>query len=321
METNEVCEQAKKKNIVENVISFLKSHKRLTIAMVAVLAAIAICITVVTVLHSAQAKKIEQAQVGMCYIMNYDSEYSHDTEIWYFWENGYSRLSVDYADETRQKVDFLNGSLKEISGPSYTVKISLFGQHTLNGFDIEVDDHMRIVRDNRSYGGVWTPISLEEALAIEAESNAQYAITKCEHEFGSAQVIKKSTCSTNGEEKQVCTICGYEQIEKIKKLGHNYVNKVCSVCGTKKTAEKSDIKANTWYTNGEGVRCQNIQLVDVTPLNNKKGMQVAYYFVCQHCHAIDDSLLCSVPEFNYDIEKIYTCEECGKTTIVKIELG
>ena len=316
METNEVCEQAKKKNFFKTVIAFLKSHKRLTIAVVAVLAVIAICITVVTVLHSARAKKIEQAQVGMCYIMNYKLV-DHYTEIWYFQEAGYSQLFISYTDETRQNIDYMSGSLKEIYG-DYSIKISLFGQHYWNFSKIKVNDEMKIT----NYGEwVVTPISLDEARAIEAESNAQYALTKCEHNFGAAQVIKKSTCSTNGEEKQVCTICGYEQIEKIKKLEHNYVNKVCSVCGTKKTAEKSDIKANTWYTNGEGVRCQNIQLVDVTPLNNKKGMQVAYYFVCQHCHAIDDSLLCSVPEFNYDIEKIYTCEECGKTTIVKIELG
>ncbi len=320
METNEVCEQAEKKNIVKTVIAFFKSHKRLMIAIVAVLAVIAIGITVVTVLHSVQAKKIEQAQVGMCYIMNYDSEYSHDTEIWYFRENGYSKLSVDYTDETRQKVDFLYGSLKEIREPSYTVKISLFGQHTLNGFNIEVDDHMRIVRDNRSYGGVWTPISLEEALAIEAESNAQYAMTKCEHTFGAAQVIKKSTCSTNGEEKQVCTICGYEQIEKTKKLEHNYVNKVCSVCGTKKSAEKSDIKANSWYVYNDVLYFQNCKLLNAVSVNGGKAMTVHYYAVCQHCHAVDEFSKLAGPEVNYEVKKIHCCDECGKETVVRFKI-
>lgn len=277
MDHIEIKEESKKKGVT----AFLKSHKPLIFALIAILAVVVIGIVIITAIHADRAEKIEQAQVGMCYIMNYDSEYSHDTEIWYFQKNGYSKLSVDYTDETRQKVDFLYGSLKEIREPSYTVKISLFGQHSLNGFEIEVDDHMRIVRDHRIYGGVWTPISLEEALAIEEESNAKYAITKCEHKFGDAQVIKKATCSNNGEEKQVCTICGYEQIQKTKKLEHNYVNKVCSVCGEKQPVEKSDIKANTWYTNSDGVlRFQNIKLVDVTPLSNKRGMLVAYYFVC-----------------------------------------
>ena len=128
METNEVREQVKKKNIIKTVIAFFKSHKRLTIAIVAVLAVIAIGITVVTILHSARARKIEQAQLGMCYITNCKLTNYYYTEIWYFQENGYSQLFISYADETRQNIDFMDGSLKEIYG-DYSIKISLFGQH------------------------------------------------------------------------------------------------------------------------------------------------------------------------------------------------
>ena len=316
MNTNEVSEKPKKKNVINNVISFFKSHKRLTFAVIIILVFVVIAITVVTILHSVQAEKITQAQIGKCYIVHQDSA----TEVHYFQEDGCSYLYVSYEDETQQKVDYIGGSLSEIYS-EYSFEISLFGTLRLDylsyGIPVVLDEDYQIVNHR---GGAWELIPLEEALAFEKESNELYALTKCEHKFGPAKVTKNSTCSSNGEEKQVCQTCGYEQINKIKKLEHNYVNKVCSVCGTKKTAEKSDIKANTWYTNGNGLRCQNVQLVDTTVLNNKKGMLVSYYFVCQHCHTIDDSLLSSVPEFNYDIEKIYTCEECGKNTTVRLEL-
>lgn len=317
MENIEANEKPKKKSVT----AFLKSHKPLIFALIAVLAVVVIGIVIITAIHADRAEKIEQAQIGKCYINKYDGGYNYYTEILYFQENGYSKLYMSYADPARQTIEYLSGSLNEIYG-DYSIKISLFGQHYLDFNEIEVNDEMTIT----GYGAAgwsheWAQISLEEALAIEEESNAKYALAKCEHKFGDAQVIKKATCSDNGEEKQVCTICGYEQIEKTKKLEHNYVNKVCSVCGEKQPVEKSDIKANTWYTDRDNVlRFQNIKLVDVTPLNNGRGALVSYYFVCQHCHVVDDSLKSSVPEYNYAISKLFTCDECGKSTTVKIEM-
>ena len=316
MENNEEQKTTPKRNVFKNVIAFLKAHKRFTVTMVASIIVIAICITVITVLHSAQAKRIEQAQVGMCYITNYQLVDSHYTEIWYFQEAGYSKLFISYADATRQTVDFLTGSLKEIYG-EYSVKISLFGQPSLNTVDIEVNDEMVITN---YFGEVWTPISLEEALAIEAESNEQYALTTCEHIFGTAQVIEESTCSSNGKQKQICRICGYEKITKIEKKAHHYVNKICTVCGEKKPVEKSDIKPNTWYTYKDVLYCQNIELHYAYSVSQGKGMAVSYYFVCQHCHVVDETLRQNVPEYNYDINKMFTCAECGGLTTVKIKL-
>lgn len=152
------------------------------------------------------------------------------------------------------------------------------------------------------------------------EINTLRKVKLCKHKFGNVQLIKKATCSSNGEEKRVCSICKYEQVNEIEKLEHNYVNKICSECGTKKPVEKSDIKANTWYTYDDVLHFQNIKITNAFSVSDGKGMMVSYYFVCQHCHAVDSELLMSVPEFNYAIEKIYTCDECDKTTTIRIEL-
>ena len=316
MNASEMSQAHKKKNIIKSMHTFLKNHKRLTIAIVAALAAIIVCIVIVMILHSAQAKEMTQAQIGRCYIASSGST----TEIHYFQENGCSYLFVGYEDETRQKVTYVGGSLSEIYC-EYSFEISLFGTVHLDylsyGLPVVFGENYQIVSHRT---GEWKLISLEEALAFEEESNRLYALTMCEHSFGPAEVVKTASCSNSGEMKQVCNICGYEQIVKTDKLPHDYVNKICSVCGAKKPVEKSDIEANTWYTYQDVLHFQNIKLQSAFSVSNGKGMMVSYCFVCQHCHVVDETLRTNVPEFNYAIKKMFTCDECGGITTVKIEL-
>ena len=50
------------------------------------------------------------------------------------------------------------------------------------------------------------------------------------HSYGPWEVIVKADCEHTGERKKTCE-CGYELIETIPELGHNFVNGVCTVCG------------------------------------------------------------------------------------------
>ena len=318
MNTNEVSEKPKKNNVINNVISFLKSHKRLTFAVIIILVFIVIAITVVTILHSVQAEKITQAQIGKCYIVHQGSI----TEVHYFQEDGCSHLFVSYEDETKQKVDYIGGSLGEIYS-NYSFEISLFGTLHLDylSYDMPVvlDEDYQIVDHS---GGAWELISLEEALAFEKESHELYALTNCEPEFGAAEVTKNSTCSSSGEEKQVCNICGYEQIKQTDKLPHDYVNKTCSVCGAKKQPEKASIQANTWYIYDNSVlSVQNCLVANAVSVKQGKAMTVMYHAVCQSCHAIDDDSKLAGPEIGYDVQKIHYCDECGTATLVKLKIG
>lgn len=52
------------------------------------------------------------------------------------------------------------------------------------------------------------------------------------HTWGTETVIKAPTCTTAGEAKVVCSVCGYETEKVLPSTGeHTYVNGICSVCG------------------------------------------------------------------------------------------
>lgn len=53
------------------------------------------------------------------------------------------------------------------------------------------------------------------------------------HTYGEWQVTKQATCTADGTKTKTCTVCGATQTEVIAKLGHNFVNRVCTRCGEK----------------------------------------------------------------------------------------
>ena len=54
-----------------------------------------------------------------------------------------------------------------------------------------------------------------------------------EHTYGEWKVTKQATCTADGTKTKTCTGCGATQTEVIAKLGHNFVNRVCTRCGEK----------------------------------------------------------------------------------------
>lgn len=76
-------------------------------------------------------------------------------------------------------------------------------------------------------------------------------ITCKTHSFGAWTTVKNAACTAKGEEKRVCSVCGYEETHTTNATGHKYGNwtttkaatctsagtqdRVCSVCSGKET--------------------------------------------------------------------------------------
>ena len=317
MNTNEASEKPKNRNIINNVVSFLKSHKRLTFMAIIILAVIVIAITVVTILHADQAEKIARAQIGKCYIETYTWGSEPITEIHYFTETGVANLYVHYYKN--QNVSYVTGSLNEVDR-DYSFRISLFGtpflDYTSSSTPVKLNENNEIIE----YFHPWKLISLEKALAFEEEIYNLYARNDCEHQYGTTEIIKEATCTSRGESKQICKKCGYEQFSETLQLPHDYVNKVCSVCGAEKRPEKSDIEPDTWYLSEDVLYIQNCLVSSAVSVGQGRGMMVQYRAVCQHCHAVDEYSKLAGPEVGYPVEKIYTCEYCGGKTMIKFKI-
>ena len=160
------------------------------------------------------------------------------------------------------------------------------------------------------YGG-WKEITMDEFNALKAAAT-------CTHTF-QEKVIAKATCTSEGEVVKTCTACGYEETQTFDSLGHVYKDKVCTRCGEEKPREKSDIKANTWYTYGGVLAFKNCEVISAGPMGN--GMAVHYYPVCSSCHVAAEMSALAGPEPNYPISKIYTCRNCGEWTTVEMKVG
>ncbi len=202
----------------------------------------------------------------------------------------------------------------DISDYSYDidVRVNWFGFGSLSYFCdvITYDENGNAVAfTDKEYDGAETVYKLSDSIPC------------FKHEFGEYVTLKEAqSCQAPGSKKRNCVNCGYEEISTVNG-SHTYVNKRCTECGAEKQPEKSyKVKANTWYTYQDILHFQNIELELASSVGQGKGMWVAYYFVCQHCHSIDETLRTNVPEFNYPISRLFTCEVCGDFTTVKIEL-
>ena len=56
----------------------------------------------------------------------------------------------------------------------------------------------------------------------------------CAHEWGEGTVTLAATCTTAGKKTYTCSKCAETKNETIAATGHNYVNNVCTTCGTVK---------------------------------------------------------------------------------------
>lgn len=51
------------------------------------------------------------------------------------------------------------------------------------------------------------------------------------HSFGAEEIIKKATCSEEGESRYTCSVCKYVKTKTTPTVAHSYKNEVCENCG------------------------------------------------------------------------------------------
>lgn len=68
--------------------------------------------------------------------------------------------------------------------------------------------------------------------------------TYCDHEYELVE-SEDATCEKNGYEKYHCDLCGRDKTEKLKKLGHDMTDGVCSRCGRTEPTDKNSSKGES----------------------------------------------------------------------------
>lgn len=75
----------------------------------------------------------------------------------------------------------------------------------------------------------------------------------CEHEYELSESAA-ATCEEDGYEKYRCSLCGRDKTEKLKKLGHDMVDGVCSRCGPAgKNSSKDETNSTDITVDGETI--------------------------------------------------------------------
>lgn len=240
---------------------------------------------------------------GKIFINRYDGF----GDMWTVYSFSDNKVSIETWDKSNSAPV---GDLSEYT--EYDVSVSLMNEYvdlTLGGSNLQLKWNERGYLSEPMYDRFFAYEPGE--IDISMERNDFF----CEHEFDT-KVIKEATCTEAGEEIRTCKICGNcETIFPASK--HSFENHECSVCGE---LEKSDMTADIWYTHkGVGVlQFQNCLIETATVSGN--AVVTSYYMVCSHCHGIDGWLQLSAPELGYEASKLHTCDECGKTTVVKLRV-
>ncbi len=302
------------KQQISNLVNYCKKYKTVILIAIAVLLAFIIVTSVYSLVISSKVKFQIEDKVfiyGNCHL--------------YAFKNGHIAQESWYPDGVYHidHIIYSNGNITTFDH-KYRIVASIFsnkieiqakyphGWINVQAIYLDHNDVIHIYSHSQTEVENWRETTIDEIESLRT-------VALCKHELSEPVITKQATCTITGEKTQSCKKCTYKEVQPYY-VNHTYVNKVCTVCGYKKRAEKSDIEPNTWYTYSDVLYFQNIKLVNAFPVSNGKGMMVSYYFVCQHCHTVDDSMQASVPENNYDIEKVYTCDECGKYTTVKIKI-
>jgi hypothetical protein len=295
----------------ESIAGNKKDHKRIIlIGLLILLVAIAITFIVISIVQKNKADRIKQAEQEVRdylegAILIDRNDVNNDQWDVYSFKNNQVSVENWYRDETAPVGDLTYYQ-------SYEVIIEDgFGAVIIHFADV----WLRLKWNDR--GNLMEPIHdrlatyREGEIDIEQERNDFF----CEHDFA-IKVIKQATCTSAGEEQHTCKKCG-QQKTAYPEAEHKFESHKCTICGD---LEKSSLKANTWYSHKvvTVLHSQNCLITNATTSGN--AVIATYYMVCAHCHGIDDWLQMSGPEIGYQVSKLHTCDECGKTTTVKLKV-
>ena len=98
-----------------------------------------------------------------------------------------------------------------------------------------------------------------------------------DHNYDKGKITKEVTCTENGEKLFTCKKCGNTKTEVINKLGHNFVNDICTNCGLNMPVSSSTYCI--YYSDGELVISQN-QIEPESGRTVEKQGFYSYPFMC-----------------------------------------
>lgn len=73
-----------------------------------------------------------------------------------------------------------------------------------------------------------------DAQRLYINKTSKPAPAECKHQYGNWTTVKKATCTSNGIEQRICSLCRKTETRTIKATGHKYTNKTIAPTSTTK---------------------------------------------------------------------------------------
>ena len=165
---------------------------------------------------------------------------------------------------------------------------------------------------------------LEEITTDEVARQRSYLA--CIHDMIDHRNGAQPTCTEAAEWDVTCSKCGYTVQEREAALGHDYVSGRCTRCGEKEGSEPIDLEPDTWFVNKENpwLHVYNCVAMNITVNPYGTSASFSYVAVCSSCHRTVGMSHLKIVKFNASWEnsdtEVVTCDYCGASTTVKIEV-
>ena len=165
---------------------------------------------------------------------------------------------------------------------------------------------------------------LEEITTDEVARQQKYLA--CVHNMVDHRNGVQPTCTEAAEWDVTCSKCGYTVQEREAALGHDYVNGRCTRCGEKEGSEPIDLEPDTWLVNRDypWLHVYNCVPMNITVNPYGTSASFSYVAVCSSCHRTVGMSHLKIVKFNASWEnsdtEVVTCDYCGASTTVKIEV-
>ena len=154
----------------------------------------------------------------------------------------------------------------------------------------------------------------------------QQSYLACIHDMIDHRNGAQPTCTEAAEWDVTCSKCGYTVQEREAALGHDYVDGRCTRCGEKEGSEPLDLDPDTWLVNRDYPWLYVYNCIPMNITVNPYGTSATFSYtaVCSSCHRTVGLSHIMIVKFNPSWEnskmQVVTCDYCGASTTVKIEV-